>query len=178
ISTEPLNEWVDKGTSAIQYNSSTIVSGAISFGSTAGNIVTGMLIMLFTLLFFLADGEKIWLFMVKLFPRPSRPAVNGAGRRGWLSLVQYVRIQGFVAFIDAVGIGLGAFLLGVPLAVPLGILVFLGSFIPLVGAILTGIIAVLVALVANGPWIALGMLGVVVLVQQLVSNVLQPSIMR
>lgn len=177
ISTETLNEWVDKGTSAIQNNSSTIVSGAISFGSTAGNIVTGMLIMLFTLLFFLADGEKIWLFMVKLFPRPSRPAVNGAGRRGWLSLVQYVRIQGFVAFIDAVGIGLGAFLLGVPLAVPLGILVFLGSFIPLVGAILTGIIAVLVALVANGPWIALGMLGVVILVQQLESNVLQPLIM-
>ncbi|MDO5617528.1 AI-2E family transporter [Kocuria sp.] len=177
ISTETLNQWLDQGVSAIQENSSAIVSGAISFGSTAGTIVTGTLIMLFTLLFFLADGEKIWLFLVKLFPRPARPAVNGAGRRGWLSLVQYVRIQGFVAFIDAVGIGLGAFLLGVPLAVPIGILVFLGSFIPLVGAIVTGAIAVLVALVANGPWIALAMLGVVLLVQQVESNVLQPLIM-
>lgn len=177
ISTETLNQWVDQGFSTLQDNSSAIVSGAISFGSTAGTIVTGTLIMLFTLLFFLADGEKIWLFLVKLFPRPARPAVNGAGRRGWLSLVQYVRIQGFVAFIDAVGLGLGAFLLGVPLAVPIGILVFLGSFIPLVGAVVTGAIAVLVALVANGPWIALAMLGVVLLVQQVESNILQPLIM-
>lgn len=177
ISTETLNEWVDQGFNALQENSSTIVSGAISFGSTAGTIGTGLLIMLFTLLFFLADGEKIWLFLVKLFPRPTRPAVNGAGRRGWLSLVQYVRIQGFVAFIDAVGIGLGALLLGVPLAVPIAILVFLGSFIPLVGAVVTGAIAVLVALVANGPWIALAMLGVVLLVQQIESNILQPLIM-
>ncbi|KAA9394625.1 AI-2E family transporter [Kocuria coralli] len=177
ISTDTLNDWVDQAFAALQNNSSTIVSGAISFGSTAGTIVTGMVIMLFTLLFFLADGEKIWLFLVRLFPRPSQPAINGAGRRGWLSLVQYVRIQGFVAMIDAIGIGLGAAILGVPLAVPLGILVFLGSFIPLVGAIVTGAIAVLVALVANGPWIALAMLGVVLLVQQVESNVLQPLIM-
>lgn len=177
ISTENLNQWTDQAISTLESNSSTIVSGAISFGSTAGTIVTGGLIMLFTLLFFLADGEKMWLFLVNLFPRPARSAINGAGRRGWLSLVQYVRVQGFVAFIDAVGIALGAFLLGVPLAVPLGILVFLGSFIPLVGAIATGAIAVLVALMANGPWIALAMLGVVLLVQQVESNVLQPLIM-
>lgn len=177
ISTESLNDLMNQAWSTIQDNSSSIVSGAITFGSTAGTIATGTVIMLFTLLSFLADGEKIWLFVIKLFPRPAQPAVNGAGRRGWLSLVQYVRIQGFVAFIDAVGIGLGAFLLGVPLAVPLGILVFLGSFIPLVGAIVTGAIAVLVALVANGPLIALAMLGVVLLVQQIESNVLQPLIM-
>lgn len=177
ISTETVNQWANQALTTLENNSSTIISGALSFGSTAGTIMTGVLIMLFTLLFFLADGEKIWLFLVRLFPRPARPAVNGAGRRGWLSLVQYVRVQGFVAFIDAVGIALGAFLLGVPLAVPIGILVFLGSFIPLVGAIATGAIAVLVALMASGPWVALAMMGVVLLVQQIESNILQPLIM-
>ncbi|MBX7558234.1 AI-2E family transporter, partial [Streptomyces sp. tea 10] len=154
-----------------------ILSGAMTFGSTATNIVTGTIIMLFVLLFFLLDGENIWLFLVKLFPRRARPAVNGAGRKGWISLAQYVRIQVFVAFVDAVGIGLGAFLLGVPLALPIGVLVFLASFIPIVGAVVTGAVAVLVALVAIGPGIALAMLGVVLLVQQVESNVLQPLVM-
>ena len=74
-------------------------------------------------------------------------------------MVSYTRIQMFVAFVDAVGIGVGAAILGVPLALPLGVLVFLGSFIPVVGALVTGAIAVLLALVANGPVNALIMLG-------------------
>lgn len=177
ISTDRLNEMVDQGVSWLQSNSGQIVSGAVSFGSTAGTFVTGFFILLFTLVFLLADGEQIWLFIVRLFPKPAQAAVNGSGRKAWVSLVQYVRVQGFVAFIDAVGIGLGAWMLGVPLAVPLAILVFLGSWIPLVGAVVTGAIGVLVALVANGPGIALGMLLVVLLVQQLEGNILQPLIM-
>lgn len=177
VSTDNINQWISELGSTLQENSQAILSGAMTFGSTAGNILTGIIIMLFVLLFFLMQGESIWLFLVKLFPQRARTAVNGAGRKGWLSLAQYVRIQVFVAFVDAVGIGLGAFLLGVPLALPIGVLVFLASFIPIVGAVATGIIAVLVALVANGPAIALAMLGVVLLVQQLESNVLQPLIM-
>ena len=177
VSTDRLNDLVEQGMGWLQDNSGSILSGAVSFGSTAGNFVTGFFIMIFTLIFFLSDGERIWLFIVKLFPKPAQAAVNGSGRKAWISLGQYVRVQGFVAFIDAVGIGLGAFILGVPLAVPLAILVFIGSWIPLVGAVVTGAIGVLVALVANGPMAALGMLAVVIIVQQLEGNVLQPLIM-
>ena len=83
----------------------------------------------------------------------------------------------FVAFVDAVGIGVGAAIIGVPLALPLGVLVFLGSFIPIVGALVTGAVAVLLALVANGSVNALIMLGIVLLVQQLESHILQPLVM-
>ncbi|PLC13306.1 permease [Kocuria flava] len=177
ISADMLNEWIDELGATVQDNSQAILSGAMSFGSTAGNLLTGLIILLFTLLFFLMDGERIWLFLVRLFPVSARRAVNGAGRQGWRSLVQYARIQGFVAFVDAVGIGLSAFFLGVPLALPIGILVFLGSFIPIVGAVITGAVAVLVALVANGFTNALIMLAFVLLVQQIESNVLQPLVM-
>ena len=177
LSTDNINQWIADLGNTLQQNSDKVLSGAMTVGSSAGNIVTGTIIMLFVLLFFLMDGENIWLFVVKLFPRRARSAVNGSGRRGWISLAQYVRIQVFVAFVDAVGIGVGAFFLGVPLALPIGVLVFLASFIPIVGAVATGAVAVLVALVAVSPWIALAMLGVVLLVQQLESNVLQPLIM-
>ncbi|RLZ02847.1 AI-2E family transporter [Kocuria tytonicola] len=177
LTTDSMSQWFSDLGNTLQENSNAILSGAMTFGSTAGNIVTGTILMLFVLLFFLFDGENIWLFLVKLFPRRARPAVNGAGRRGWISLAQYVRIQVFVAFVDAMGIGLGAFLLGVPLALPIGVLVFLASFIPIVGAVVTGAVAVLVALVAVSPMIALAMLGVVLLVQQIESNILQPLIM-
>jgi predicted PurR-regulated permease PerM len=92
-------------------------------------------------------------------------------------MVSYARIQMFVAFVDAVGIGVGAAIIGVPLALPLAVLVFIGSFIPVVGALVTGAIAVLLALVANGPVNALIMLGIVLLVQQLESHILQPLVM-
>ena len=161
----------------LKENSGTILSGVANIGSTAADIGTGTVITLFTLIFFLLEGEKIWLFLVLLFPRNAQRAVNGAGRRGWVSLVSYVRIQVFVAFVDALGIGLSAFFLGVPLAFPLGVLVFLGSFIPVVGALLTGAMAVLLALVANGPINALIMLLMVLVVQQVESHILQPLVM-
>src|SRR5699024_8162803 len=101
----------------------------------------------------------------------------GAGQAGWKSLGAYTRVQILVALVDAVGIGLGACLLGVPMALPLGVLVFLGSFVPIVGAVVTGAVAVLLALVANGWGIALAMVAVVLVVQQVESNVMQPLVM-
>ena len=97
------------------------------------------------------EGERIWLFVTRLFPKDARAAVNGAGRAGWKSLGAYVRVQILVAAIDAIGIGIGAAILGVPLAIPLGVLVFLGSFVPVIGALISGAVAVLLALVALGP---------------------------
>jgi hypothetical protein len=110
-------------------------------------------------------------------PRPARARTEGAALRGWQTLVQYVRVQIIVAAVDAIGIGIGALAIGIPLAIPLTLLVFMGSFIPIVGAVVTGAIAVIVALVSQGFIPALIMLGVVLAVQQIEGNVLQPFIM-
>lgn len=177
VGAEQFDNLISDGLNTLKDNANSILAGVANLGSTAGNFATGMAICLFTLIFFLMEGEKIWLFIVGLFPRAARRAINGAGRRGWKSMVSYVRIQVFVAFIDAVGIGIAAFFLGVPLAFPLGVLVFLASFIPVVGALASGAIAVLLALVANGPVNAIIMFAMVLLVQQVESNILQPLVM-
>jgi putative heme transporter len=177
VSNDQLNQWLDTGMKALSSNQSEIVKNAASGVSALTHIGAGLLLTLFSLIFFLLEGERIWRWVVRLFPRRARPAVNGAGRRGWGSLVSYVRVQLVVAFIDAVGIGAGAAILQVPLALQLGVLVFLGSFIPILGALITGAIAVLLALVAHGWLVALIMLGVVLLVQQVESHILQPLIM-
>jgi putative heme transporter len=112
-----------------------------------------------------------------MFPGAAQRPLDEAARSGWVTLSHYVRATLIVALVDGIGIGAGAALLGVPLAFPLGVLVFLGAFIPVVGAALTGVLAVLVALVANGPIIALAVLGVVLLVQQVEAHVLQPFLL-
>jgi putative heme transporter len=177
LTADQIDTYIQSATSALQNNSSSILSGALSFGSSAGHFAAGMVLALFILIFFLLEGSRIWRFIVGLLPRTARAAAYGAGKRGWSSMVSYVRIQMFVAFVDAVGIGVGAAIIQVPLALPLGVLVFIGSFIPVVGALVTGAIAVLLALVANGPLNALGMLAIVLFVQQLESHILQPLIM-
>ncbi|KAB1650530.1 AI-2E family transporter [Pseudoclavibacter endophyticus] len=163
-------EWVES-------NVSNLLSQAVSVGSTAFAFLTGTLVTLFALIFYLLDGGAIWRFIVSLFPREARAAIDGAGRRGWVTIGHYVRVQIFVAFIDALGIGVGAAILGVPFAVPLAIIVFLASFVPFVGAIASGALAVLVALVYLGFWPAVIMLAIVIGVQQIESHVLQPLIM-
>ncbi|MBN9191780.1 AI-2E family transporter [Microbacterium sp.] len=161
----------------LQQQASLLWSGALAIGSTVGHVATGLLLTLFILLCLLADGGGIWRWTTRLFPRRARVPIDGAGRAGWLTVVNYARTQLLVATIDAIGIGLGAFLLGVPLAIPVAVLVFLGSFVPIVGAVVTGALAVFLALVYNGWWIALWMLVVVLGVQQLEGHVLQPVLM-
>ena len=177
LTNDDLQGVLDDAIVQLRGNATNILSEAISWTSFIGQFLTGTLLALFVLIFLLLDGRKIGLFLVNLLPRRARPAMDGALTRGWASLVSYVRVQMLVAFIDAIGIGFGAFFLGVPLAMPLGVLVFLGSFIPVVGALITGALAVLLALVANGWVNALIMLAVVLLVQQAESNILQPLIM-
>lgn len=172
-----INEFLQQVGEAIQQDSQIFISGALSFGSSLGHFLAGMLITLFATLFMLIDGKGIWSWVVRIFPRRARAAVDGAGKAGWTTLGNFVKVQILVASIDAVGIGLGAALLQVPLAIPIAVLVFLGSFIPIVGAVATGAVAVAIALVYNGWPIALVMLGVVLLVQQIEGHVLQPLIM-
>lgn len=177
LSAEEIQGYIEQGLALLQEQAQLLWSGALAIGSTFGHVVTGGLLALFILLCILADGAGIWRWTVRLFPRDARPAIDSAARNGWRTVVNYARTQMLVATIDAVGIGLGAFLLGVPLAIPVAVLVFLGSFVPIVGAVLTGTLAVFLALVYNGPWIALWMLIVVLGVQQLEGHVLQPILM-
>ncbi|MWB98336.1 AI-2E family transporter [Agromyces sp. MMS17-SY077] len=172
-----ITDWAEQLFTSIRDDGNLLVSGALSVGTTLGHVLTGSLLALFATLFFVIDGAGIWRWLVSVFPRRARVAVDSAGRAGWNTLRNFVRVQILVATIDAVGIGVGAFALGLPLAVPIGILVFLGSFIPIVGAVATGALAVFVALVYNGLWSAVAMLAIVLLVQQLEGHVLQPLIM-
>ncbi|GAA3928653.1 AI-2E family transporter [Microbacterium soli] len=154
-----------------------LLSAAGAVTGTAAEVLTGAVLALFILICLLADGNGIWTWTLRLFPRRSRPAVDAAARNGWDTVINYARTQMLVAAIDAVGIGIGAALLGVPMAIPVAVLVFLGSFVPIVGAVVTGAVAVFLALVYNGLWIALAMLAVVLLVQQLEGHILQPILM-
>ncbi|WP_223691040.1 AI-2E family transporter [Leifsonia poae] len=162
---------------SIQQDGQVFITGALSFGTTLGHVFTGLLLTLFSTLFILIDGRSIWGWIVRIFPRRARPAVDGAGKAGWETLRNFVKVQILVASIDAVGIGLGAFFLGLPLVIPIAVLVFLGSFIPIVGAVITGALAVFVALLFNGWVAAIIMLAVVLVVQQVEGHVLQPLIM-
>ena len=136
-----------------------------------------MLLVLFSTFFFLRDGRKIWRFIVRLFPVNARWSLADAGDASWATLGSYVRATVLVAFIDAVGIGLALVILKIPFPFPLAALVFLGAFIPIVGASVSGAVAVLVALVDQGWVVALIVLGAVILVQQVEGHVLQPLIM-
>ena len=177
LSAEQIDDLLAQGLTLLQEQAELLWTGALAIGTTIGHVGTGALLALFILLCLLADGTGIWRWTLRLFPKKARPAADGAGRAGWVTVVNYARTQLLVATIDAIGIGLGAFLLGVPLAIPIGVLVFLGAFVPIVGAVLTGAVAVFLALVYNGPWIALWMLVVVLGVQQLEGHVLQPLLM-
>ncbi len=162
---------------ALRDNQAKLTSGALSTAATVTEIVTGALLVLFTLIFFLHGGRNIWQFVTTIFPENVRERVRDAGRAGFQSLIGYVRATFLVALVDALGIGTGLAIMGVPLALPLASLVFLGAFIPLVGAVIAGFLAVVVALIAKGFVYALITLGLIIAVQQLEGHVLQPLVM-
>src|SRR4051794_30899909 len=172
-----IDSYIDQAQQSVSANSSRLLTGALGVASTAADVGSGLFIALFSIFFFLSTGDRIWAFVVSLFPRTARPRVQGAAVHAWATLTAYVRATVIVAAVDAIGIGLGAAILGVPLAVPIAVLVFLGSFVPIVGALVTGIVAVLVALVSKGFVVAVIMLGVVIAVQQLEAHVLQPFLL-
>ncbi len=146
-------------------------------GTAIGHVIAGFFIVLFSTYFFLADGQRIWGWCVRLSPRAAREHVDSSGRVAWVSLTQFVRATVLVAAVDAIGIMIVAAVLGVPFVLAIGVLVFLGAFVPMVGATIAGTVAILVALVDQGPITALLMLGGVVAVQQFEGHVLQPFLM-
>jgi predicted PurR-regulated permease PerM len=177
LSRDQIDHAGDAVIKALNDNQAKLTSGALSTAATVTEIVTGALLVFFTLIFFLHGGRNIWQFVTKAFPDNVRPRVSEAGRAGFGSLIGYVRATFLVALVDAVGIGTGLAIMGVPLALPLASLVFLGAFVPLVGAVVAGFLAVVVALLAKGFIYALITLGLIIAVQQLEAHVLQPVVM-
>ncbi|MFJ9316528.1 AI-2E family transporter [Pimelobacter simplex] len=154
-----------------------VLTQVTEVGAALGHVVAGFFIAVFSTYFFLADGERIWSWLVRLAPRGARRQVDSSGRVAWVSLVQFVRATVLVALVDAVGIAVGAAILKVPFVLAIGVLVFLGAFVPMIGATVAGSVAILVALVDQGPVTALLMLAVVIGVQQLEGHVLQPFLL-
>lgn len=153
------------------------LSNVTEVGSAVGHVLAAFFIVLFSTYFFLADGQRIWAWVVRLAPRAARQHVDSSGRVAWISLTQFVRATVIVAAVDALGIMVVAGILSVPFVLAIGVLVFLGAFVPMVGATVAGTVAILVALVDQGPITALFMLGGVILVQQIEGHVLQPFLM-
>ncbi len=174
---EQIQEFINQAIGFLQNNQASITTTALTTAGTVGEIVTGFILTLFILIFFLSGGDQIWTFLVHGVPSRVRDRVDVAGRRGFASLVSYVRATAAVAVVDAVGIGIGLAIVGVPLVIPLSTLVFLGAFIPIIGAVITGSVAVLIALVTNGVVGALIVLAIVIGVMQLESHVLQPILL-
>ena len=162
---------------ALRNNQSKLTSGALSTAATITELVTAAVLTLFTLIFFLYDGRNIWQYVTRIFPVGVRDRVREAGYAGYGSLIGYVRATFLVALTDAAGVGTGLAIMGIPLALPLASLVFLGAFIPLVGAVIAGFLAVVVALLAKGIVYALLTLGLLVVVNQIETHLLQPLVM-
>ncbi|MEU7903178.1 AI-2E family transporter [Actinoplanes sp. NPDC049118] len=177
LSNDQVEQGIDSAQEWINSNTSSLTATGLATATTLFEVLTGALLVLFATFFFLRDGRKIWRFLVRLFPVNARWSLSDAGDASWSTLGSYVRATVLVAFIDATGIGLALVILDVPFAFPLAALVFLGAFIPIVGASISGAVAVLVALVDEGWVIALIVLGAVILVQQLEGHILQPLIM-
>lgn len=174
-----INDYLDSAQTAITERSKdgAALAQVTGIGTAVGHVLAGFFIVLFSTYFFLADGARIWAWLVRLAPRAAREHVDSSGHVAWVSLTQFVRATVIVAAVDAIGIVAVAAVLGVPFVLAIGVLVFLGSFVPMIGATVAGTVAIMVALVDQGPITALLMLGGVVLVQQIEGHVLQPFLM-
>ncbi|MGW2572249.1 AI-2E family transporter [Streptomyces sp. NPDC001537] len=177
VTDKQINQIAKNLREAVGANTDQITSFGLEGVQVVVEALTGILLTFFSTLFLLYDGRRIWEWTLKLVPAAARPGVAGAGPRAWRTLTAYVRGTVLVALIDAIFIGLGIYFLNVPMAVPLAVFIFLFSFIPLVGAVASGALAVVVALVTQGVFTAVMTLLVVLAVQQIEGHILQPFIL-
>ena len=174
-----INDYIKSVQDAISEQSQEggVITRVTEVGTAIGHLLAGFFIVLFSTYFFLSDGSRIWAWVVRLSPRAARERVDSSGHVAWISLTQFVRATVIVAAVDGILIGAGAAIIGVPFSLAIGVLVFLGAFVPIIGATIAGSVAVLVALVDQGPITALIMIAIVIGVQQLEGHVLQPFLM-
>jgi predicted PurR-regulated permease PerM len=177
VTDDQINQVANNLSDALSHNTKQLTNVGLEGVTVIVEVLTGVLLAMFSTIFLLYDGPNIWNWVLKLFPEAARGGLAGAGPRAWRTLTLYVRGTVIVALIDAIFIGIGIFFLGVPMAVPLAVVIFLSSFVPLVGAVASGAVAVVVALVTEGPFTALMVLVVVLAVQQIEGHILQPFIL-
>jgi predicted PurR-regulated permease PerM len=163
-------------TNDVTKNSSKIASIALSTGKTALTVLGEIALGIFSTVLLLYDGPRIWAFLLKAAPASARPVVDVAGRAAWTTVSHYVRGTLVVAFFHGLVVGITLTILGVPLAFPLAVLVGLGSFVPLVGAFVTGSLAVAVAGLSQGLLAAIIVVGVLLLDNQIEAHLLQPLV--
>jgi predicted PurR-regulated permease PerM len=172
-----LSDLVDQARQSVR-EADVVSSGTVgSVAGQAGRFLTGLIVFVIALFFYVKDGPSIAAWLRRQFPSAMRDDASEIGGLVWTTIGSYFRGQLLVALIDAVGIALGLVVLRVPLALPVGVLVFFGSLFPVVGAFISGFVAVVIALATRGFVVALIVLGIVLAVQQLEGNVLQPVIL-
>jgi predicted PurR-regulated permease PerM len=176
LSERDVQDSIDHVDDRLRENRDAIGSGVLTGAQFAAQLATGLIFTLVLLFFFVKDGPKLWAWVLRLFPKTRRRAVADIGDAAWRVMTGYVRGVAFVALFDAVFIGLALWLIGVPLVLPLAVVTFFAAFVPLVGAVVAGAAAALVALVANGLGAAVLVVGAVLLVQQLEGNVIYPVV--
>lgn len=174
---EEVDALLDQGIEQARANVDVITTGLLTGAVVAVEMLAGLLITLVLTFFFVKDGDVITGWLRARAPAARREELGAVSRRAWATLSGYIRGLSIVAFVDAVGIGLGLAIIGVPLVLPLMVLTFIGGFFPVIGATVAGAVAVLIALVSGGPVDALLVAAVVVAVQQMESNLLQPVVM-
>ncbi|NNG18333.1 AI-2E family transporter [Naumannella sp. ID2617S] len=177
LGSDQLNNYYEQALGYVKQQQSKIATYAATAGGAIGNFLAGLVLAVLAMFYMLYDGHRIWAFLLKLVPKAARDKVDGGGQVGWTSLVAYVRATVIVAAVDAVGPLIAALVMGVPMAPALGALLFLSAFVPIVGILVAGFIVTLVTLVTVGFVQAMIMLGVIILVNQIEGNVLQPVLM-
>ncbi|MDN5797479.1 MAG: AI-2E family transporter [Intrasporangium sp.] len=173
---DQLQQLQDSAVDTLRQHTGEIANGIVTVGTLAAEVVTGLVVMLFLTYFFLDEGDRMWSWSVRLFPRAVQPSVRGAGYRAWHSLSGWIVGTALIAAFHGIVIGFALFLLGVPLAAPLAVLVFIGSFIPIVGAVAFGGLAVLVTLISQGLIPGVILLAVLVVENQVEAHLLQPFV--
>ena len=176
VSQEQIDSVMDSARDQLQANGGAITRGAVSGAVLVGELITGLLLAAVLVFFFIKDGERIWGWVVGLFPARRRHEVNEVGQRAWRTLSGYLRGIALVGLVDAVLIGIVLVVVGVPLVPALMLLTFLGAFFPVVGAFFAGLVSTLVALASNGLVAALIVLGAIIVIQQLEGDLVFPVV--
>jgi predicted PurR-regulated permease PerM len=177
LKSSDLDKIADNIKNAVKDHQSQIISGAIETVRTVVEALGALLLILLSTFFLLRDGEQIWGWTLRLFPRAAQAQVDVAGRAGWRSVGGYMRGQVLIALFHGVSVMILLFILNVPLAAALGVLIFLGSFIPLIGLTVTGALCVAVAGLEHGLGAAIAVAVAIIVLVQLEAHFLQPVIM-
>ncbi|MEV0731546.1 MULTISPECIES: AI-2E family transporter [Polymorphospora] len=174
IGDDQVTQAFDTAIASVQDSVGSIITVTLTGVGTVVNGVVTTVLAIFLMFFFLKDGPRFLPWLTRQLPGRLALDVPVVAARSWDTLGAFVRSQAIVGLLDAVFIGLGLWILGVPLVLPLAVLTFVSAFVPIVGALFAGFVAVLVTLVSNGPTDALIVLAIIIVVQQLEGNVFQP----